>query len=128
MDILKPGQHGSTFGGNPLACSIARAALKVLVEEDLVNNSKKLGAYFLAGLKKIKNENIKEVRGRGLMIAIELHEGTEGGARELAEKLQKLGILCKETHTYTLRFAPPLVIKKEEIDWALERITQVLSR
>ncbi len=127
LDVLKPGQHGSTFGGNPLACSIARAALKVLVEEDMVNNSREMGAYFLAGLKKIKNENIKEVRGRGLMIAIELYEGTQGGARAVAESLQQLGILCKETHTYTLRFAPPLVIKKEEIDWALERITQVLS-
>lgn len=128
LDVLQPGQHGSTFGGNPLACSIARAALKVLVEENLVHNSKEMGDYFLAGLKKIKNENIKEVRGRGLMIAIELHSGTEGGARALAEKLQKLGILCKETHTYTLRFAPPLIIKKEEIDWALERITQVLAQ
>ena len=127
LDILKPGQHGSTFGGNPLACSIARAALKVLVEEDMVSNSREMGAYFLSGLKKIENENVKEIRGRGLMIAIEFYDGIEGGARAVAEKLQRLGLLCKETHTYTLRFAPPLVIKKEEIDWALERITQVLT-
>ncbi len=126
LEILKPGQHGSTFGGNPLACSIARTALKVLVDEDMIKNSKEMGAYFLSELKKIDNKDIKDIRGRGLMIAIELHEGTEGGARAIAEKLQKMGILCKETHTYTIRFAPPLVIKKEEIDWAVERITQVL--
>ncbi len=126
LQILKPGQHGSTFGGNPLACSVARTALKVLVEEGMIKNAQKMGAYFLSELKKIKNKNIKDIRGRGLMIAIEFHEGTKDGARTIAEKLKALGILCKETHTYTLRFAPPLVIKKEEIDWALERINQVL--
>lgn len=128
LEILKPGQHGSTFGGNPLACSIARAALKVLVDEDMIKNSKELGDYFLSELKKIGNKNIKDIRGRGLMIAIELHEGTMGGARAVAEKLKELGILCKETHTYTIRFAPPLMIKKEEVDWALDRIKQVLGR
>ncbi len=128
LEILKPGQHGSTFGGNPLACSIARTALKVLVDEGMIKNSKEMGDYFLSELKKIKNKDIKDIRGRGLMIAIELHEGTEGGARAIAKKLQKLGILCKETHTYTIRFAPPLIIKKEEIDWALDRITQVLGK
>jgi len=127
LEILKPGQHGSTFGGNPLACSIARTALKVLIDEGMIENSKEMGDYFLSELKKIKNRSIKDIRGRGLMIAIELHEGTEGGARAVAEKLQVLGILCKETHTYTLRFAPPLVITKAEIDWALERIRQVIS-
>ena len=126
LQILKPGQHGSTFGGNPLACSVARTALKVLVEEGMIKNAQKMGAYFLSELKKIENKNIKDIRGRGLMIAIEFHEGTKDGARTIAEKLKTLGILCKETHTYTLRFAPPLVIKKEEIDWALERINQVL--
>ena len=126
LQILKPGQHGSTFGGNPLACSVARTALKVLVEEGMIKNAQKMGAYFLSELKKIKNKNIKDIRGRGLMIAIEFHEGTKDGARTIAEKLKTLGILCKETHTYTLRFAPPLIIKKEEIDWALERINQVL--
>ncbi len=127
LEILKPGQHGSTFGGNPLACSIARVALKVLVDEEMVKNSREMGAYFLEELKKIENKNIKDTRGRGLMIAIELHEGTEGGARGVAEKLKDLGILCKETHTNIIRFAPPLVIKKEEVDWALERIKKVLN-
>lgn len=128
LEILKPGQHGSTFGGNPLACGIARTALKILVDEGMIKNSKEMGDYFLSELKKIENKNIKDIRGRGLMIAIELHEGAEGGARAIAEKLQVLGILCKETHTYTIRFAPPLVIKKEEIDWALKRIKQVLAQ
>jgi ornithine--oxo-acid transaminase len=127
LEILKPGQHGSTFGGNPLACSIARVALKVLVDEEMIKNSREMGAYFLEELKKIENKNIKDTRGRGLMIAIELHEGTEGGARGVAEKLKDLGILCKETHTNIIRFAPPLVIKKEEVDWALERIKKVFE-
>ena len=127
LEILKPGQHGSTFGGNPLACSVARAALKVLVDEDMIKNAQEMGAYCLSELKKIDNKNIKDIRGRGLMIAIELHEGTKGGARAIAEQLQTLGILCKETHTDIIRFAPPLVIKKEEIDWALERINQVFA-
>ncbi|RLC18102.1 MAG: ornithine--oxo-acid transaminase [Deltaproteobacteria bacterium] len=126
LEILQPGQHGSTFGGNPLACSVARAALKVLVDEGMIENAKEMGAYFLSELKKIKNKNIKDIRGRGLMIAIEFHEGTKGGARAIAEKLKALGILCKETHTDTIRFAPPLVIKKEEVKWALKRIKQVL--
>jgi len=107
MEILQPGQHGSTFGGNPLACSVARAALKVLVDEDMIKNAREMGAYFLSELKKIENKNIKDIRSRGLMIAIELHEGTKGGARAIAEKLKVLGILCKETHTNTIRFAPP---------------------
>ena len=128
LEILQPGQHGSTFGGNPLACSVARAALKVLTDEGMIENARDTGAYFLAELKKIENKNIKDIRGRGLMIAIELHEGTQGGARAIAEKLQVLGILCKETHSYTIRFAPPLVIKKEEADWALKRINQVFAQ
>ncbi len=111
-----------------LDCSIARTALKVLIDEGMIQNSREMGAYFLSELKKIKNKDIKDIRGRGLMIALELHEGTEGGARAIAEKLQVFGILCKETHTYTIRFAPPLVIKKEEIDWALERINKVLGQ
>jgi len=127
LEILKPGQHGSTFGGNPLACSIARVALRILVEDGMIKNSQEIGSYFLGELKKIENKNIKDVRGRGLMIAIELHEGTEGGARGVAEKLKDLGILCKETHTNIIRFAPPLVITKEEVDWALERIRKVLG-
>ncbi|MCP4719724.1 MAG: ornithine--oxo-acid transaminase, partial [Desulfobacteraceae bacterium] len=122
LGLLQPGQHGSTFGGNPLACAVARAALKVLVEENMVENAEKTGAYFLGELKKIKNPAIKEVRGIGLMIAIELAEGTIGGARAICESLMKMGILCKETHTYTIRFAPPLIIKKDEVDWAVDKI------
>ncbi len=127
LGTLKPGQHGSTFGGNPLACSVARTALKVLVKEGMVDNARKMGAYFLNMLKEIQNPDIKEIRGRGLMIAIELKEGTRGGARRLAEALKARGILCKETHTDTLRFAPPLVIKKEEVDWAVEKIQEVFA-
>ncbi len=122
LGLLQPGQHGSTFGGNPLACAVAREALKVLVEENLVDNARDMGAYFLEQLQTIENPAIKEVRGIGLMIAIELHEGTTGGARAICESLASMGILCKETHTYTIRFAPPLVITKKDIDWAMERI------
>ncbi|MBU8910031.1 MAG: ornithine--oxo-acid transaminase [Desulfobacterales bacterium] len=122
LGLLQPGQHGSTFGGNPLACAVARQALKVLVEENMIENAEKTGAYFLAELKKIKNDTIKDVRGLGLMIAIELKKGTPGGARAICKSLMKMGILCKETHTDIIRFAPPLVIQKQEIDWAVEKI------
>ena len=122
LGLLQPGQHGSTFGGNPLACAVAREALKVLVEENLIDNARDMGAYFLDQLKTIENPAVKEIRGIGLMIAIELEEGTPGGARAICEALAQMGILCKETHTYTIRFAPPLVITKADIDWAMERI------
>lgn len=122
LATLQPGQHGSTFGGNPLACSVARTALKVLFEEGMIENAEKMGNYFLSRLKTLKSPIIKEVRGRGLMLAIELVEGLEGGARTFAKRLMNLGILCKETHVHTLRFAPPLIIKKEEIDWVFEKI------
>jgi len=122
LGLLQPGQHGSTFGGNPLACAVARAALKVLVEENMVGNAEKMGGYFLAELKKIHHSSIKEVRGIGLMIAIELAEGTVGGARAICESLMNMGILCKETHTYTIRFAPPLIIERQDIDWAVDKI------
>ncbi len=122
LGLLQPGQHGSTFGGNPLACAVARAALKVLVEENMIENAEKQGAYFLAELKKIHHSAIKEIRGIGLMIAIELKEGTVGGARAICESLMNMGILCKETHTYTIRFAPPLIIERSDIDWAMEKI------
>ena len=128
LGLLQPGQHGSTFGGNPLACAVARMALKVLVEENMVENAANMGAYFLEQLKKIRNPAIKEIRGIGLMIAIELHEGTPGGARAICENLAQMGILCKETHTYTIRFAPPLIIKKEEIDWAVQKIFQAFEK
>ncbi|MCG8687949.1 MAG: ornithine--oxo-acid transaminase [Desulfobacterales bacterium] len=128
LGTLKPGQHGSTFGGNPLACSVARTALKVLVEEGMIDNAKEMGSYFLERLLDIENPAIKEIRGRGLMIAIELKEGTQGGARRVAEELKACGILCKETHTYTLRFAPPLVITREEVEWATDKIREILNQ
>jgi ornithine--oxo-acid transaminase len=126
MDVLQPGEHGSTFGGNPLACAVARTALKVLVEEGMIENATAMGSYFLKGLKQIKNPSIKEVRGKGLLIGIELLPKA-GGARQYCEKLKEKGLLCKETHDHIIRFAPPLVITREEIDWALERIAAVLK-
>ena len=127
LGLLQPGQHGSTFGGNPLACAVARQALKVLIEENMVENAEKMGAYFLAELKKIKNDTIKEVRGIGLMIAIELKKGTSGGARGVCKSLMKMGVLCKETHTNIIRFAPPLVIEKQDIDWAVDKIKEAFA-
>jgi ornithine--oxo-acid transaminase len=126
MDVLRPGEHGSTFGGNPLACAIARTALKVLVEERMIENAAEMGNYFLSNLSKIRSPHIKEVRGRGLMLAVELIPDA-GGARKYCEALMAQGLLCKETHETTIRFAPPLVITKDEIDWALERIEKALS-
>jgi ornithine--oxo-acid transaminase len=126
LGVFRPGDHGSTFGGNPLGCAVARAALKVIVEENLVGRSAELGAYFMDGLRAIRSRHVREVRGRGLLIGVELK--TESGpARPYCEKLRDLGVLCKETHEQVIRFAPPLVIKKEEIDWLLERTAKVLS-
>lgn len=126
MLVFNPGDHGSTFGGSPLACAVAREALKVLMEEGLVENSRVLGEYFLNRLQEIPSSHVKEVRGKGLWIGLELkHE--LGGARRFCEALKEEGMLCKETHTHTIRFAPPLVITREQIDWALERIAKVLA-
>ena len=127
MDVLRPGEHGSTFGGNPLACAVARTALKVLIEEHMIDNAAAMGDYFLANLAKIRAPHIKEVRGRGLMLAIELMPEA-GGGRKYCEALMSRGLLCKETHENTIRFAPPLVITREEIDWALQRIEPVLTK
>ncbi|BDQ38128.1 ornithine aminotransferase [Pseudodesulfovibrio nedwellii] len=127
LGVLKPGEHGSTFGGNPLACAVARAALKVLVEDNLIENAQRMGEYFMEGLRKIKNSKIKEVRGRGLLIGVEFHDNA-GGARQYCEKLKEVGLLCKETHETIIRFAPPLVITKADINWALERIVPILSQ
>jgi len=126
MGVFKPGDHGSTFGGNPLACAVARVALKVLVEEGMIANSATLGDYFIARLRALPSPHIKEVRGKGLWIGMELYPEA-GGARRFCEALQREGLLCKETHVNTIRFAPPLVITKDEIDWALERIAKVLK-
>jgi ornithine--oxo-acid transaminase len=123
MEVIKPGDHGSTFGGNPLAAAIGIAALEVIIEENLPENARIMGDYFIRNLREIKSPYIKEVRGKGLLIGVELNRP----AREFCEKLMKLGVLSKETHEYVIRFAPPLIIKKEEIDWALERIKSVLS-
>ena len=127
LGVLKPGQHGSTFGGNPLACAIAREALKVLVEEKMVENSAAMGEYFLQGLRSIRSNIIKDVRGRGLMLAVEL-DTDAGGARQYCYALKDLGLLAKDTHVDTIRLAPPLVINKEQVDWALERIAKVLMQ
>lgn len=126
MGVFHPGDHGSTFGGNPLACAVARAALKVLVEENLVENSARLGAYFLERLGTLRSRHIKEVRGRGLWIGLELVREA-GGARRFCEALQKKGLLCKETHEDTIRFAPPLVITRDELDWAFDRVKTVFA-
>jgi ornithine--oxo-acid transaminase len=126
LGVLKPGEHGSTFGGNPLACAVARAALRVLVEERLAENAAAMGAHLMAGLKAIANPKIREVRGRGLLIGVQL-DPSAGGARQYCERLKEQGLLCKETHDHTIRFAPPLVITRAEVDWALERIASVFS-
>jgi len=124
LSVFKPGDHGSTFGGNPLACALARTALQVLVEEDLVAQSAKLGAYFLECLQSVRSSSIREIRGRGLWIGIELNRS----ARPYCEELMTEGLLCKETHDTVIRLAPPLTITKSEIDWALERISAVIGR
>ena len=126
LGVLQPGEHGSTFGGNPLACAVARTALKVLIEEKMIENAARMGTYFLKGLQELQNSKIKEIRGKGLLIGVEFFPDV-GGARKYCEKLKENGLLCKETHDNIIRFAPPLVIKKQDIDWALERIEQVFS-
>ncbi|APF36808.1 MULTISPECIES: ornithine--oxo-acid transaminase [Chelatococcus] len=126
LGVLKPGQHGSTFGGNPLACAVARAALKVLTDEGMIENSAVQGAYFQQALAGLRSNIMREVRGRGLMIAVELHPEA-GGARRYCEALQARGVLAKDTHGDTIRLAPPLVIGREEIDWAMEQIEPVLT-
>jgi ornithine--oxo-acid transaminase len=125
LGVFNPGDHGSTFGGNPLACAVARESLKVLVEESLIEKSFELGNYFLTKLREIKTDLVKEFRGKGLFIGVEL-KPEAGGARKYCEALKNLGILCKETHEHVIRFAPPLVIKKEEIDWVVENVKKVL--
>ncbi len=124
LGVYKPGDHGSTFGGNPMGCAIARTALRVLIEEKMVERSAELGAYFLTLLQTLRSSDLKQVRGRGLWIGIELHSP----ARPYCEALKEEGILCKETHDRVIRIAPPLVISRQEIDWAFERITKVIQR
>jgi len=126
MAVFNPGDHGSTFGGNPLGCAVAREALKVLTDEKLVENSAELGDYFMDKLRTLKSDSIKEVRGRGLWIGLELTKKA-GGARRFCEALEKQGLLCKETHETTIRFAPPLCITRKELDWAFERVQAVFA-
>ena len=125
LGVLKPGEHGSTFGGNPLACAVGRAALKVVVEEGLVQKSARIGARLLANLQAVAGASVRDVRGRGLMIAVELHHDA-GGARAVCEKLQARGLLAKETHDHTIRIAPPLIIGESEADWIADQIEAVL--
>ncbi|MDK1377137.1 MULTISPECIES: ornithine--oxo-acid transaminase [unclassified Sinorhizobium] len=126
LGVLKPGQHGSTFGGNPLACAIARAALKALTEEGMIENSARMGERFQNGLRDIRSNIIKDVRGRGLMLAVELVPEA-GGARQYCEALKARGILAKDTHGDTIRIAPPLVITDDQVDWAVEHFAAVLA-
>ena len=127
LGTLRPGQHGSTFGGNPLACAVARAAMRVLVEEGMIENAATQGARFLQGLRDIRANTIREVRGRGLMLAVELHPEA-GSARRYCEALQGKGILAKDTHEHTIRIAPPLVITGDQVDWALEQFAAILTQ
>ena len=125
LSIFQPGDHGSTFGGNPLACKVAREALRVIEEENLIEKSLFMGHYLKESIRNILSPYVKEVRGMGLLIGVELKKSA-GGARKFCEALMGKGILCKETHKHVIRFAPPLTITKEELDWALERIESVL--
>jgi ornithine--oxo-acid transaminase len=125
LGLFSPGEHGSTFGGNPLGAAVARAALSVLVEERMFENAARQGEYFMEHLAEIPSQHVKEVRGIGLLIGVELKH-TAGGARRFCVALQQRGILAKETHEHVIRFAPPLIVRQEEIDWALPLIHEVL--
>jgi ornithine--oxo-acid transaminase len=126
LGVFQPGDHGSTFGGNPLACAVAREALRVLVDENLFERSAELGDYLKGRLQRIESDYVKEVRGRGLFVGVELHPEA-GGARRFCEALKDRGLLCKETHEHVIRFAPPLIVTKEELDWALGHVEAVLG-
>jgi ornithine--oxo-acid transaminase len=126
LGLFRPGEHGSTFGGNPLAAAVARASLRVIREENLAERSRDLGEYFLEQLAEIPSPHVQEVRGKGLLIGVELKPGAKG-ARRFCEAMQEKGVLAKETHDHVIRFAPPLVIDKETIDWALPSIREVLN-
>ena len=127
LGVFKPGEHGSTFGGNPLGCAVARESLRVIREEKLVENAAERGQSFMEKLRKVRSRHIKEVRGRGLLIGIELQPAA-GGARRFCEELMKEGLLCKETHDNVLRLAPPLIIREKDLSWALKRIKTVFRR
>jgi len=126
LGVLRPGEHGSTFGGNPLGCAVARMALKVLVEEGMIDNAAVQGDRLARGLRDLRSNVVRDVRGRGLMIAVELHPEA-GGARRYCQALQARGLLCKETHDHTIRIAPPLVITPEQVDGVVEQFEAVLE-
>ena len=126
LGLFNPGDHGSTFGGNPLGAAVAREALRVLVDEGLAENALVQGEYLLGRLQRVESDYVVEVRGRGLLTGVELNQEA-GGARRFVQALKDQGLLCKETHEHILRFAPPLVITREDVDWALERIERVLT-
>lgn len=126
LGLFQPGEHGSTFGGSPVAAAVARAALKVIREEKLTENAANMGEYFMAQLRAVDSPHVKEVRGKGLLIGVELFPQA-GGARRFCEALMSKGILAKETHDNVIRFAPPLIIDQKTIDWAMERISEVLK-
>ena len=126
LGLIRPGEHGSTFGGNPLGAAIARAAINVLIQENLIENAANLGEYFQERLAEIPSRHVELVRGKGMLIGVVL-KPEAGGARRFCVALQEKGILAKETHKNVIRFAPPLIIDKETLDWALERITEVLT-
>jgi len=126
MQVFEPGDHGSTFGGNPLGCAVAREALRVLTDERMVENSATQGERLLDHLRRINSPSLSEVRGRGLWVALELH-ASAGGARRYCEALQARGLLCKETHEHVIRIAPPLIITSEEVDWAAAAIREVFD-
>ena len=126
LGVLKPGEHGSTFGGNPLAAAVARTALRVLVDEGMIENSAELGAYFLDRLREIRSDRVKEVRGRGLMLAVEL-DADAGPAKAVVLSLKDRGVLAKDTHGSTIRISPPLVITRDQVDWAVEQIEYALA-
>ncbi|MEW5761217.1 MAG: ornithine--oxo-acid transaminase [Candidatus Thermoplasmatota archaeon] len=127
MSVFTPGTHGSTFGGNPLACAIGDAALDVIVNEKLAERAREIGEYFMKKLRTIKSKKIKEIRGKGLLIGVEMHVKKNENVRPLCEKLLRAGVLAKDTHEKTIRLAPPLIITKDEIDWAFGRIRKVLE-
>jgi ornithine--oxo-acid transaminase len=127
MEVFTPGDHGSTFGGNPLACVVADAALDVIIDENLADNASEMGKYFIEQLSTIKNDKIKVIRGKGLLIGVEMVLEENETVRPLCEELIKEGVLAKDTHEKTIRFAPPLIITKDDIDWAMERIRKVLE-
>ncbi len=124
---FKPGNHGSTFGGNPIACAVAQTAVQVILDEGLVENSYKMGEYMRSNLASLDSPHVAEIRGKGLLIGVEIRQES-GPARPLCERLMELGLLCKETHVSVIRFAPPLTITRQDLDWALERIAKVLEK